>query len=584
MNEQQPYEKHLADKLQKLDPPGDARQHWPQMKALLDRELPETGGRRGRWWLYGSIILVLMGGAWLGTEWRSGNKESISANAVTEKDKTGQSSATIGDSRTVAQGPATESVSDNQNTSLHNAGKNVNTNEKNQTVNEEINSTPNSASGSIVKNYEEKREANKNAAGEFIAIDKNSTGAKENLKQAAEREVQTVINKNSKYKNENSKSIQSKETEAAVILVSANSKANKNSFGRFSTRQNSFTGGDKTRVSNGADFTGERKKNKAGAISESEKAIGEEEEYEASATMQLEDMPAKLLTGPSAIVKDSIDVYYSVVPSKSLTIARATPSRFKENSERVQRLKNRVVGAGDNKNLVFGLTLPLSMPLSDQRVVGYNINGGSNTTLDYLPSPHVQYHFSQTSFLQAELQFASPQFMQPALIAQSRYELSGSGNYKYITNSIFARKLYYFNLPIGIHYSPFRNFYLGSGVQFSSLLSGIAQFEQRGSNVWTPVPSARDTLISQSFGKFKNDSLSGRFNGSEFRLMLDANYYWHRFTVGMRYNQALSNYISVQINNGTPLFTDKNKALQIYLRYNLWEDRKKTKKGLMAKQ
>jgi hypothetical protein len=584
MNEQQPYEKHLADKLQKLDPPGDARQHWPQMKALLDRELPEAGGRRGRWWLYGSIILVLMGGAWLGTELRSGNKESISANAATEKDKAGHSSARVGDNRTDAQEPATESGSDNQNKSLHNAGENVNTNKKNQTVNEDINSTPNSASGSIVKDSEEKREANKNISGESITIDKNSTGAKENLKQAAKKELETVFNKNSKYKDATGKSLSTEEAAGPVIQVSANSKVNKGSFDKFSARKSNFTGSDKIRVSNSSGFTGKGKKNNAGAVIEGEKAIGEEDEYEASAKMQLEDMSAKLATGPLAIAKDSIDVHYSDVPAKSLVVARATPSRFKENSERVQRLKNRVVGAGDNKNLVFGLTLPLSMPLSDQRVVGYNINGGGNTTLDYLPSPHVQYHFSQTSFLHAEIQFASPQFIQPTLIAQSRYELSGSGNYKYITNSIFARKLYYFNFPIGIHYSPFRNFYLGSGLQFSSLLSGIAQFEKRGSNVWTPVPSARDTLISQSFGKFKNDSLSSRFNGSEFRLMLDANYYWHRFTVGMRYNQALSNYISVQINNGTPLFTDKNKALQIYLRYNLWEDRKKTKKGLMAKQ
>jgi hypothetical protein len=580
MNEQQPYEKHLANKLQQLDPPGDAQQHWPQMKALLDRELPEAGGRRGRWWLYGSIVLLLLGGAWLGTEWRSGNKESISSNALTEKKEAGQSPAPVGDSRTVAQEPGRESGSGNQNKSRHNTGENVIANEKNQTVNEEINSTLQGASGSIVKGSDGKGEDKKNAADESIAIGNNTTDLRENPGQAARKETETVLNKNSKYKNAGGRSVVAKQTERVAIQVSAK----KNRFDKYSAGNNSLTGSDKIRISNSAGIADKGNKIKSHTQTEIDRTIGEEEEYPASVTMQLEDSPAKWPGSPSAIAKDSIDVHYSVIPAKSLAVASATPSRFKENSERVQRLKHRVVGAGDNKNLVFGLTLPLSMPLSDQRVVGYNINGGSNTTLDYLPSPHVQYHFSQTSFLQAELQFASPQFIQPALIAQSRYELSGSGNYKYITNSIFARKLYYFNLPIGVHYSPFRNFYLGSGLQFSSLLSGIAQFEKRGSNVWTPVPGARDTLISQSFGKFKNDSLSSRFNGSEFRLMLDANYYWHRFTVGMRYNQALSNYISVQINNGTPLFTDKNKALQIYLRYNLWEDRKKTKKGLMAKQ
>jgi hypothetical protein len=60
--------------------------------------------------------------------------------------------------------------------------------------------------------------------------------------------------------------------------------------------------------------------------------------------------------------------------------------------------------------------------------------------------------------------------------------------------------------------------------------------------------------------------------------MLDANYYWKQFTVGLRYNQALSDYVSFRLNNISPLFQDKNKSLQFYLRYNLWEDYKRRAK------
>ena len=113
----------------------------------------------------------------------------------------------------------------------------------------------------------------------------------------------------------------------------------------------------------------------------------------------------------------------------------------------------------------------------------------------------------------------------------------------------------------------------GTGLQFSSLVSGVALREETSST----IGSASSTLISQQYSKFKNDTLANRIDNSEFRLMLDANYYWKQFTVGLRYNQALSNYVNFRLNTVSPLFTDKNKSLQFYLRYNLWEDYKKKK-------
>ncbi|MBL0134890.1 MAG: hypothetical protein IPP79_13290 [Chitinophagaceae bacterium] len=63
MNEKNSYEKHLAERLGQLPPPGSASEHWPQMKALLDKDLPEGGARilvalaaGGRYALVGGII------------------------------------------------------------------------------------------------------------------------------------------------------------------------------------------------------------------------------------------------------------------------------------------------------------------------------------------------------------------------------------------------------------------------------------------------------------------------------------------------------------------------------------------------
>jgi hypothetical protein len=218
------------------------------------------------------------------------------------------------------------------------------------------------------------------------------------------------------------------------------------------------------------------------------------------------------------------------------------------------------------RNFAIGLSLPLAFPLGDQKALAYNVNAGANTATDYIPAPHVQYHFNSKAYVQSELQVMSPQFIRPVLLYQHQYANSTSST----TNSVYARKLYYFNVPISLHYSPFKHFYMGTGLQFSSLLSGVAMHEQLRSGM---VPG--DSIYNVRYARFSNDSISNKLNSSEMRLMLDANYYWHKFTVGLRYNQALSNYVSTRAAANIPYTLDKNKSLQFYMRYNLWEDKKR---------
>jgi hypothetical protein len=218
------------------------------------------------------------------------------------------------------------------------------------------------------------------------------------------------------------------------------------------------------------------------------------------------------------------------------------------------------------RNFAVGLSLPLVFPLGDQQALSYNVNARPNTASDYIPAPHAQFHFNSKVYIQSELQVMSPQYIKPALLYLSRT----SNNMYKTTSSVSAEKLYYFNVPLSVHYSPFTNFYMGTGLQFSSLLSGVAMHEE----LRTGMVSS-DSIHTVSYSKFSNDSISNKLSGSEMRLMLDANYYWNKFTVGLRYNQALSNYVSTRAAPMVPLTVDKNKSLQFYLRYNLWEDKKR---------
>ena len=55
---------------------------------------------------------------------------------------------------------------------------------------------------------------------------------------------------------------------------------------------------------------------------------------------------------------------------------------------------------------------------------------------------------------------------------------------------------------------------------------------------------------------------------------MDVNYNWKHFIVGIRYNQALSKFIHLEISPGQ-ITQARNSSLQLYLRYILWDGRKK---------
>lgn len=570
MNAQQPYEKHLADKLRDIKPPGSSTRSWPQMKELLDRELPNAGGGgNGRgWWIAGTIVALLIIGTWFGSSML--NDESVDNNVAKTNAKADNTQPSSNNSAPIvneekqaskeidSKSEANESKNLNSNTSDTKSTQETSSSEVKNAVDKSISNEPvNKSNPAAIDNKElPDNSANDNA----ITVSKNSSNersekAKSSFSNAGLKKVNTDYTLKAKESNRPRKNevvVFNKKSSGRVDGATTVSKNNKPLLSKTNTKE--IESGDELNV-----------------ISESSSI----EESNAKATMISGiNGSASALTDISAQFPDSLSASYALdMPMKAR-------SRFKTNSARVKALKNRVVGTGDNKNLAIGLSLPLAFPLSDQKAFAYNINAGANTALDYLPVPHLQYHINQKSYIQAEIQFASPQFIHPALLYESKYERVGAQNYRFMTNSVYAKKLYYFNLPIGVHYSPFKNFYLGSGVQFSSLMSGVALYEQRGYSSWNPAAS--DSLFSQSIQKFRNDTVSNRLNSNEFRVMLDANYYWERFTVGLRYNQALSNYVSLRVNNLSPLITDKNKSMQFYLRYNLWEDKKRKKPGGLA--
>lgn len=566
MNEKQPFEKHLGEKLQQLAPPGDADRSWPQMKSLLDRDMPVGGGngkRGGRWWMIGIVTLILVSGSWFAIT-RTGTKTPVAGNKSSEKNSNGHTAATVPrstqkqqekeeapeNSGTVKK-PETRASSPDQPLAPRSAQNNPGTGNNTNTDHK-------------VKGTDDKNLLVTNPVAEPKKDTyKKSAPTPTRRQPPAGTPTDFPVTSSGKQR-----ALHTDDLPASPDFAAKNKedvRGNKTRSGKIISRGNLAVEDNLAKVKP----RGHNADEYAFTLAATTFTLIREDRNESPANHFLP--PFKADYGP-----------YRLPDTATKSVARRGYRYRRPTTPPDRHAQPRRVGTGEDKNFVVGLSLPLTFPLADQKATSYNVNAGFNTVSDYLPVPHFQYHFDEKSYIQSEIQFLSPQYIQPVLLFQNRHELQpGTTNFRYVTSSVYARKLYYFNFPVAVHYSPFRNFYLGTGLQFSSLLSGVALYEDRGYSSLNP--SAPDSLFSQQYLKFRNDSVSNRLNGAEFRLLLDANYYWKRFTVGLRYNQALRNYVSLRVTSTSPYFEDKNKALQFYLRFNIWEDRKRKKSPVSAK-
>lgn len=621
MNLKHLYEKHLAEKLVQLPPPGDPDQNWQQMKSLLDKNMPRGGGSGPggsyRWWIAGTVIIAVLVGTWFGgkqlltSEQRSEavagkiktvNNKTAPAVALTDKkseqpamppaavnegdrpattpvDPKGAAYASVTEPQVNGSGTADAATADQQNETIV---KNSPAAKNNAAANNQPGTNQPAAAGNqaVASNNEllEKAEHSRSSGNnnESNAPLLTTTGNNNNPVVPVKTTNRTnKTNRDRKHIYANNKNNRNKTRSSDSKINNINTPDN--------NAGNDVANKDVARTNSAKVKKGKAnkpvKKAAPAAIEDNDKEENNHYVYTPSISLPTQHTSGSGLKESPVVMMVDYTGAAVVAPSGVLqreftyyTQADLFPDMVVRNKNS-HRKSARSSEASDNKKFAFGLSLPLAFPVGDQQALGYNRQAGANTVSDYIPSPHFQYHFNNKTYLQTGLQFASPQFIHPVLLYENRQSVPGPNMYDLIT-SISARKLYYFNVPVSVYHSPLRNFYMGTGLQFSSLLSGVAYYEEV-KRKYSPLGPPQDYLIKNYFTKFQNDSLSHRLNTNEVRLIVDLNYYFNRFTVGLQYNQAFNNYVSYQVTPNSPYTFDKNKSLQFYLRYNIWEDKKR---------
>lgn len=216
-----------------------------------------------------------------------------------------------------------------------------------------------------------------------------------------------------------------------------------------------------------------------------------------------------------------------------------------------------------------GLQDSKSFPVGAQQAYNYDANLKKDLWADYIPSPYFQYHISRKIAFQTALQLNNPQYTESVTIFRKAGD--SSGGVQYINDTtVTVRKLYYFNIPFLVYYSPLRNLSLGAGLQFSNLSNGIAFQNNVVHHVGTST--LNDTVTVTTVINLKeNRPAYNNLRRTDWRALFEMNYYWKRITLGLQYQQALGNYLYTPVEGSSG--RDRNSSFNIYLRYNLWERR-----------
>ena len=265
------------------------------------------------------------------------------------------------------------------------------------------------------------------------------------------------------------------------------------------------------------------------------------------------------------------------LPVRSLFKQQPAPVPF---ATKMVITKQKKEEAYSDKGLAAGFSLNLPVALGQQQKLALGHAGKKNAWQDYVPSVYAQLHLNRAFYLQAEWQPVMAQYTPNVTLYNRIDELNPDEK---MQKAVKLNKLFYTSLPVSFHYNtPVKNLTLGVGTQYSRLKTIILQDQEYyhligNSGVFDVtelknevVPKNPEAVRGHNTGDVA-DSLGRSFKRHEWRLLADVGYHFKGFNLGVRYTQGLTNYV-----NFTSLpVRDRNERLQLYLRLDVFDSRKK---------
>ncbi|HLG40630.1 MAG TPA: hypothetical protein VI461_13220 [Chitinophagaceae bacterium] len=274
---------------------------------------------------------------------------------------------------------------------------------------------------------------------------------------------------------------------------------------------------------------------------------------------------------PVVPADDSTAVAKTIENKKDSVVSKPSPdSTQQKTGEPGAKTSEPKKDSSKSKTISFsaGLGMHQLLPVAGQKITPYNSEGRKGSLADYIPSVFGRMYVDKKWFLQAEFRYGAPQYTKEFLYLQHTvFDTIGPINNHAIITSSKLKKTFYHQLPLTLNYFVLPNWSVGTGIVWNKFVSAVSQQEINRKNITTQT----DSILSSALIRDKSDSL---FKKSYFQAVFETQYRWKRLSIGAKYSFGLQPYIRFTLPGGTQQ-QEKNKSLQVFLRYELWKSKAK---------
>jgi hypothetical protein len=212
-----------------------------------------------------------------------------------------------------------------------------------------------------------------------------------------------------------------------------------------------------------------------------------------------------------------------------------------------------------------GLALQQQIPIAGQSAVPYNYQGRTGSLYDYIPSVYLRFHRGDRWFIQGEFRYGAPQSVRELSFSrQTRFDTTAS---RLQTTTVRLKKTYYHQLPLSVNYLVLPNLSIGAGAIYSRFYGAVTEEEVKNVDVQSGTETVNRKIVNI---RGYTDSFLYQ---SQVHLLLQTEYQWKRWALGLRYTRDLQPFIRYTRPDGT-VYDEKNFTFQAILRFRIWQSKR----------
>ncbi len=217
-----------------------------------------------------------------------------------------------------------------------------------------------------------------------------------------------------------------------------------------------------------------------------------------------------------------------------------------------------------------GLSLQYQFPINGQQSNNYDAFGRKNSLKDYVPAAYIRFYKKNTWFFHTGFRYGAPQSVKEVPYNSTSSLDSNSGQIVTNRSSFTVRKTFYHQVPFSFNYFITPKLSIGTGIMYSLFNGALTEKE----NTITVTRQGIDSVISSN-KEFIKVPASGDsfFSRTQFNFTVQAEFHWKRFGIGAQYTKGLQPYLKFK--EAGVLKQLKNESLQIFIRYELWRQKKR---------